>query len=164
MYPGRDPLEFSSSRHGPLGCGAGLHGAQIVISGRREQVLQEACRTLEQDGITAHPVQASTAYLWIVPARAAGSWHLQFEDSREALEIEFAQRFQELSGIAKQSGGGGRTLLQSAHLRGAEIRFAVIDETRRPSLPIQFFGRIFGDTMQGSTGTGRRWRAEKKVH
>ncbi len=123
--------------------------ARIVLEGLNKPVM---------------PVQASTAYLWIVPARAAGSWHLQFEDSREALEIEFAQRFQELSGIAKQSGGGGRTLLQSAHLRGAEIRFAVIDETRRPSLPIQFFGRVFGDTMQGSTGTGRRWRAEKNVY
>lgn len=121
--------------------------AKIVLEGLKKPVM---------------PVQASTAFLWIVPARAAGSWHLQFEDSREALEIEFVQRFQELSGIARQS--GGRTLLQSAHLRGAEIRFAVIDETRRPSLPTQFFGRVFGDTMQGSTGTGRRWRAEKRVH
>ncbi len=125
--------------------------ARIVLEGLNKPVM---------------PVQASTAYLWIVPAKAAGSWNLRFEDSGEALEIEFAQRFQELSGIARQSGGGGggRTLLQSAHLRGAEIRFAVIDGTRRPAPPIQFFGRVYGDTMQGSSGTGRRWRAEKKVH
>lgn len=108
------------------------------------------------------PVQASTVYLWIVPARVAGSWNLQTEgaDGQEAMEIEFAQRFQEISGIAKRT--PGRTLLQSAHLRGAEIRFAVIDETRRPSEPVHFFGRVFGDTMEGSTGTGRRWRAERK--
>jgi hypothetical protein len=53
-------------------------------------------------------------------------------------------------------------LLQSAHLRGAEIRFAVIDETRRPSEPEHFFGRVFGDTMEGSTGSGRRWRAVRE--
>ena len=110
------------------------------------------------------PVQASTAYLWIVPARVAGTWRLQLEDpgEKDAMTIEFTQRFQEITGVVQRE--RGRTLLQSAHLRGAEIRFAVIDETRRPSLPIQFFGRVFGETMQGSTGTGRRWRAEKKVH
>ena len=109
------------------------------------------------------PVKASTAYLWIVPAKAAGTWRLQLgdEDAKHAMEIEFAQRFQEISGIAKRS--SGRTLLQSAHLRGAEIRFAVIDETRRPSIPLQFFGRVYGATMEGSTSTGQRWSARRKA-
>jgi SAM-dependent methyltransferase len=108
------------------------------------------------------PIQASSVYLWIVPARVAGSWRLQLEGAgaEESMEIEFTQRFQEISGVAKRT--RGRTLLQSVHLRGAEIRFAVIDEARRPSVPLQFFGRVFGDTMEGSTGAGRRWRAERK--
>ena len=108
------------------------------------------------------PIGASTVYLWIVPARVAGSWSLQLEGAsgEEAIEIEFAQRFQEISGVAKRT--RGRSLLQSAHLRGAEIRFALIDEARRPSEPLHCFGRVFGDTMEGSTGNGRRWRAERK--
>lgn len=108
------------------------------------------------------PTKASTVYLWIVPARVAGSWSLQLEGAGAAgaLELEFTQRFQEISGVARRA--RGRTLLQSAHLRGAEIRFAVIDETRRPSEPLHFFGRVFGDTMEGTTGSGRRWRAERK--
>jgi hypothetical protein len=108
------------------------------------------------------PVHASTVYLWIVPARVAGSWSLQIEGAgrQEAMEIEFTQRFQEISGIARRA--RGRSLLQSAHLRAAEIRFAVIDETRRPSAPLYFFGRVFGDMMEGTTGSGRRWRAERK--
>jgi hypothetical protein len=107
------------------------------------------------------PVGASTVYLWIVPARVAGSWRLQVEgaDEQEAMEIEFTQRFQEISGIARRT--RGRTLLQNAHLRGPEIRFAVIDETRRPSEPLHFFGRVYGHTMEGTTGAGRRWRAER---
>ncbi len=109
------------------------------------------------------PIQASTVHLWIVPAGVAGSWSLRIEraDAREAIELEFTQRFQEISGIARRA--RGRTLLQSTHLRGSEIRFAVIDETRRPSELLQFFGRVYGDTMEGTTGAGRRWRAQRKV-
>ena len=109
------------------------------------------------------PVQGSTVYLWIVPATVAGSWSLQIEGSgaEQALEVEFTQRFQEISGIARRT--RGRTLLQSAHLRGPEIRFAVIDETRRPSEPLHFFGRVYDDVMEGTTGAGRRWTAQRTL-
>ena len=109
------------------------------------------------------PIRASTVYLWIVPARVAGAWRLQVEgaDGQETMELEFTQRFQEISGVARRT--RGRTLLQSAHLRGPEIRFAVIDEYRRPSEPLHFFGRVYGDTMEGSSGTGRRWSAQRKA-
>ena len=107
------------------------------------------------------PVSASTVYLWIVPAKVAGVWEVRLEAATpEAMQIEFAQRFQEISGLARRS--NGRTMLQSAYLRGAEIRFAIIDETRRPSEPLQFFGRVYGDTMEGSMGNGRRWLAKRK--
>lgn len=109
------------------------------------------------------PVQTSTVYLWIVPARAAGRWSLQVDGAgaEQAMEIEFTQHFQEISGVVSRT--RGRTLLQSAHLRGPEIRFAVIDETRRPSEPLQFFGRVYGDTMEGTTGSGRRWSAWREL-
>lgn len=107
------------------------------------------------------PVKTSTVYLWIVPARVAGLWRLQHEggDGEETMEIEFAQRFQEIAGVARRA--RGRTLLQSAHLRGAEIRFAVTDEKRRPSEPLHFFGRVYGDMMEGSTAGGQHWRARR---
>lgn len=35
----------------------GLHGAKVVISGRRQNVLDDACQALSKDGITAHGVQ-----------------------------------------------------------------------------------------------------------
>lgn len=106
------------------------------------------------------PLRNSTVYLWIVPAKVAGKWKVQAEGANpEAVEIEFIQRFQEISGLARRS--RARMLLQSAHLRGSEIRFAVIDEARRPSVPLMFFGRVDGDSMQGTTGTGARWRARR---
>jgi hypothetical protein len=102
------------------------------------------------------PLGTSTVYLWIVPARVAGSWSLQVEGAgtEQALELEFTQRFQEISGVARRTHG-------RAHLRGAEIRFAVIDETRRPSAPLHFFGRVYGDMMEGTSGTGQRWSAQR---
>ena len=107
------------------------------------------------------PLRNSTVYLWIVPAKVGGTWRVQVEGAKpDALEIEFAQRFQEISGLARRS--QGRLLLQSAHLRGAEIRFAVIDESRRPSVPLQLFGRVYADRMEGTTGNGQRWRAQRK--
>jgi len=109
------------------------------------------------------PIQASSVYLWIVPAKVAGKWKVQLEGARpESMQIEFTQRFQEISGVARRM--RARTLLQSAHLRGAEIRFAVIDETRRPSEPLHFFGRVFGDTMEGTTSSGRRWHAQRNTN
>ena len=108
------------------------------------------------------PVASSTVYLWIVPAKVAGMWNLRLDGANPAaMQIEFVQRFQQVSGFAQSE--SGRSLLQSASLRGAEIRFAVIDQTRRRSEPLHFFGRVYGDAMEGTTGSGRRWHAERKV-
>ena len=116
---------------------------KAVISGLEKEVM---------------PQQASTVYLWIVPAKVAGVWRVQAEASA-AFELEFTQRFQEISGIVSRE--GGRSQLQSTYLRGAEVRFSVVDDVRRPAVPEQFFGRVYGDTMEGSTGSGKRWRAER---
>jgi hypothetical protein len=75
------------------------------------------------------------------------------------MQIAVTQRCQEISGVVSRR--RERSLRQSAHLHGSEIRFAVIDATRRPSEPPQFFRRVYGDAAQGSTG--RRWRPEKRT-
>lgn len=41
----------------PLCPPPGLHGAKVVISGRREQVLRDACTALAAEGVAAHYVQ-----------------------------------------------------------------------------------------------------------
>ncbi len=50
-------------------------------------------------GKTVWPMEQSTVYLWIVPARVAGYWRgtLAGPDGEERVAIEFAQRFQETS-------------------------------------------------------------------
>jgi len=106
------------------------------------------------------PMRSSMVYLWIIPAQVAGAWKVSVDGMDEALDIEFAQRFQEISGAAAR--GRGRAALQSARLRGMEIGFAVVGEGIGLSAPLQFFGRVHGDTMDGTTGSGGRWRAERR--
>jgi len=108
------------------------------------------------------PIQASTIYLWIVPARVAGTWRLQVEGAKEAMELELTQRFQEIAGVARRT--HARSLLQDAKLRGAEIRFSVIEETGQPSEPLQFIGNVSGDSMEGTTGSGTGWRAQRQAN
>jgi len=115
------------------------------------------------DGLTkpVMPVSSSTVYLWIMPANVAGLWTLQLEGRPAAsMEIEFSQRFQEISAEVKRE--TGRVRLQSATLRGAEISFGVDDDARRPSGLQQFSGRVDGDRMDGTTAAGQRWRAQRK--
>lgn len=107
------------------------------------------------------PIQASTVYLWIVPAKVGGQWTLQFDGAPAAsMELEFQQRFQVISGVVKRD--KARSSLQNADLRGTEIRFAVADAARPASAPLQFSGRVDGDRMDGTTATGQRWHAASR--
>jgi hypothetical protein len=77
--------------------------------------------------------------LWIVPAAVAGRWR------GEGLEIEFKQRFQELSAEARFRGEPA-TVWEIA-LRGDELRFVVVDARAERSL--YFSGRAQGDSIKG---------------
>ena len=58
-----------------------------------------------------------SAYLWIVPANAAGAWMFRNIDTGEAFELELEQAFQKLAGVA----GGSRV---AGSLRGDELELA----------------------------------------
>ena len=47
----------SVSQHASLCCLAGLHGAAVVITGRRPEVLKGAVVALQSEGIQAHGIQ-----------------------------------------------------------------------------------------------------------
>ena len=121
--------------------------AQVVLEGLTKPVM---------------PIQASTVYLWIVPASVAGLWTLRLEsDPAVTMELELTQRFQKIEGVAGRE--AGRIRLQSTNLRGAEISFTVEGGgVRGPSQPLRFLGRVQGEQMDGATATGQRWNAVRK--
>ena len=97
-------------------------------------------------------VGSSDVYLWIVPARVAGTWAMT-RTPAGAAELVFDQRFQRISGSMRVA---GETLaLAQATLRGDEIRFAVTGEGGRREA---FVGRVAGDRMTGEGGA-QPWSA-----
>jgi SAM-dependent methyltransferase len=89
------------------------------------------------------------AYLYIVPARVAGTWHLP----RGRLALE--QKFQEITGTL--SSGGTSAPITNGRLRGNQISFTVGGT--------DYVGHVDGDTMSGDlkgSATGD-WRAVRKT-
>lgn len=84
------------------------------------------------------------ALLWIVPAKAGGSWQLG-----EA-ELQLEQKYQMLSGKL------GPTEITDGRVRGTEVSFNVGDA--------KYTGKIEGKTMSGTVSGGRNgnWTATQK--
>jgi SAM-dependent methyltransferase len=90
-----------------------------------------------------------TAYLYVVPARVAGTWRLP--GGRLRLE----QKFQELTGTL--TSGGASVPITNGRLRGDQIRFTAGGT--------DYVGHVTGDTMSGDlkgSVTGR-WTATRKT-
>jgi len=83
-----------------------------------------------------------TAYLWIVPAKAAGTWQLG------ASTLTLTQEFQVLGGTM------GTTPISSGKLKGEDITFAANGVT--------YTGKVNGTSMKGTTSAGASWSATKK--
>jgi len=83
-----------------------------------------------------------TAYLWIVPAKAAGTWQLG------ASTLTLTQEFQVLGGTM------GTTPITSGKLKGEDITFAANGVT--------YTGKVNGTSMKGTTSAGASWSATKK--
>ena len=64
-------------------------------------------------------------YMWIVPARVAGSWewHLNLAGKRVDYAALLEQHFQAVEGVARA--GARREVLESLTLRGDEIAFVL---------------------------------------
>ena len=84
-----------------------------------------------------------TAHLWIVPAKAAGTW--QLPDGVLTLK----QEFQMVSGTL------GSTPISAGRLRGGQITFKVGSR--------QYTGNVDGNTMKGTVaGSGAAWSATRR--
>lgn len=89
-----------------------------------------------------------TAYLWIVPAKVAGTWRMG------GGEFTLKQEFQMISGSLKTR--GKTTPVRDGRLRGDEIRFSAGGAV--------YTGRVHGDTIEGTVKSGirtRLWKARR---
>lgn len=89
-----------------------------------------------------------TAYLWIVPAKAAGTWQ-----SAQG-ELTLTQEFQMVTGSVKS--GAASTAIAGGKLLGDQISFTVGGA--------QYKGRVNGNTIEGtvaSNGATAKWSATR---
>jgi len=86
-----------------------------------------------------------TAYLWIVPAKVEGTWQLPQG------ELALKQNFQMISGTLKS--GNGSTPISNGKLNGDQISFTAGGN--------QYTGRVSGDVIEGSSGSGDSWKASR---
>jgi SAM-dependent methyltransferase len=82
-----------------------------------------------------------SAMLWIIPAKAQGTWRLPQG------ELSLTQTFQMLSGNLRN--GTSSNPIAQGKLRGDQISFVAGG--------VMYTGRVNGNTMEGTTGTGTKW-------
>jgi SAM-dependent methyltransferase len=85
-----------------------------------------------------------TAYLWIVPAKVAGTWRLPNG------ELTLRQTFQMISGTLKS---GNVIAPINGKLNGDRITFTAGEG--------QYSGQVYGNSMEGSLKSGAKWSATR---
>ena len=108
-------------------------------------------------------VESRNAYLWIVPAKVAGTWNLTLPagSREETWTLTLQQDFQTLIGVVRLP--EGLFDLVDARMQGTEISFHFIDASgaRR-----EVAGRALSDRMEGTLrnqgGTSLRWSAVRE--
>ena len=85
--------------------------------------------------------EGRTAYMWIVPAKVAGTW--QIEGSGARVEAQFTQQYQNVSGNAKAD---GKSTQLNGKLRGDAITFNIDGR--------EYNGRVAGDKIEGTVKGG----------
>lgn len=89
-------------------------------------------------------VEGRTGYLWVVPARVAGTWRVRIAGEDFRMRIE--QEYQKLEVSAERD---GRNLhVVGARLRGTGIRFTSFD---RDGASRQYTGRLEGGRLLGDS-------------
>jgi len=89
-----------------------------------------------------------TIYLWIVPAKVAGSWTIT-PLSGAPVTVTLNQQYQ------KFEGGGGSVKVAKGSLRGDQISFALVDGSGASR---DYTGRVMGDRIEGKGWTAVRSR------
>jgi SAM-dependent methyltransferase len=105
--------------------------------------------------------------LWVVPARVAGRWRAQIGVPPRPLELDFTQRYQELSASARLA--SAPVQVWEARLDSDRLSFVLVDGLDKDDeANLYFEGRVTPSAIEGTVTRGvgaartsRHWRAER---
>jgi len=103
-------------------------------------------------------VEYRTAYLWIVPAKVAGTW--SWTTNAGEAEMTLIQTFQKIEGVLKS--GGKEWPLRNPKLEGERIAFSIEEsptETREYAGQVK--GNVIAGTAKGRLGPAAPWTAKR---
>ena len=92
----------------------------------------------------------SDIFLWIVPAKVAGTWKSEVQVRGKPVPYEFtlAQEFQKVSGTAQVA--GRQVKLENVRLVGDALSFDFAADVQGIPVRHQFAGNVFGSTIAGT--------------
>jgi SAM-dependent methyltransferase len=96
---------------------------------------------------------SGTAYLWIVPARAAGRWRVTTPQGTPAFDLVLEQRYQVVGGTARAPDGTWEAKA-SGRLEGERLQLRV--EGARDYVPRTLSATIRGDRLEAEGTSGGR--------
>jgi hypothetical protein len=101
-----------------------------------------------EDKVAISGVTTTLIYLYVVPAKVAGSWNARVPASvtKGPMRLELKQQLTRVSGSARI--GGKELLLEDVRLKGEQLSF------RLPGRGGQFSGRVKNQTIEGVVEAG----------
>ncbi|MBO9353028.1 methyltransferase domain-containing protein [Bordetella petrii] len=102
-------------------------------------------------------VDGRALYLWIVPARVAGTW--QIEHPGGPITLQLKQHFQKITATARRD--GAPLGVPRAEVRGDRLNLVLDDGGK----PMQFVGQVRGDTIVAlaAAGAEQGWQAGRQA-
>jgi hypothetical protein len=100
-----------------------------------------------------------SGYMWIVPAKVAGTW--SWQTPAGPAELTLQQTFQKITGTLRI--GGKALSLKDAQLQGAKISFTAGDTA---AAAMSYAGSVSGNAIIGTSKAGAaetKWTAERRI-
>ena len=121
------------------------------------RVVSHAFTMGDWDSDQYETVDGRSLYLWIVPAKVAGTWQIQHPGG--PITVQMAQHFQKVTATARRN--GSQLGVSRAMLRGDRLNLVLDDGGK----PLQFVGQVRGDTIAAlaADGAEQGWQANRQT-
>ncbi|HTE14211.1 MAG TPA: methyltransferase domain-containing protein [Burkholderiales bacterium] len=102
-------------------------------------------------------VPSATLYLWTIPAKVGGRWHIRVDGTAQQHDVDLSQNFHIVNGTLLNASGLGLT---DVSVKGEDITFSIWNGSVRH----HYRGKVRGGAMSGMVnlnGREARWQAAR---